>query len=566
MSSESALFTKADAMAAFFADNGVPAVFELSGGMIAFLTDAVARLGKTSIINTRHEQAAGFAAEGATRISGKSAVAMGTSGPGATNLITAIASSYFDSVPTIFITGQVNQNELKKSVEQRQNGFQELNIVQAVRGITKYAVAIDSKADLVSELQKSWGLAREGRPGPVLLDIPIDVQQEVLPKLTSYLTNVDSMSASSADELQVEKLLELVAKSDRPIFLLGGGIRTADSSSLMRLIIDKWKIPAVYSLMAIDVLDSSSPYRIGMIGSYGNRWANRAIAKADLVIALGTRLDVRQTGSDPTSFIQGKKIFRVDVDESEINGRIQADISVNVLLQSFIASLAKIDFQVDRSAWLASIQAEAAELPQHQEQPKSVTFNPHEIMQWISSVFKDSNGYVVDVGQHQMWAAQSLSIEPNQRVLTSGGLGAMGFALPAAIGACISKSGRWIVIAGDGCTQLSIAELQTLRQYNLPITLCIVNNGQHGMVAQFQETNMDRRYISTRDGYSTPNFCSVAQAFGIEARRFECSEDLGKSADFVSQWDDGPIILEFMVSLEAKALPKMGMGNSIQDL
>lgn len=566
MSIESVPFTKADLIATFFAENDVSAVFELSGGMIAFITDAVARLGKTTIINTRHEQAAGFAAEGATRVSGKSSVAMGTSGPGATNLITAIASSFFDSVPTIFVTGQVNQNEIKKSVEQRQNGFQELDIVQATQGITKYAVRINSETDLLSELQKSWAIAHRGRPGPVLLDIPIDVQQEVLPRLNMGLSQLDDDLLNSTVDLQVGKLLELIAKSERPIFLLGGGIRTSDSTSLMRLIIDKWKIPAVYSLMAIDVLDSSSPYRIGMIGSYGNRWANRAIAKADLVIALGTRLDVRQTGSDPTSFTQGKEIFRVDIDENEIKGRISANFSIRVLLQHFLASLANVEFQVDFSAWLTSIQAEAAELPQDQEQPESVTFNPDEIMKWISSVCEDSNGYVVDVGQHQMWAAQSLRVGPNQRVLTSGGMGAMGFALPAAIGAAVSKSGRWIVIAGDGCTQLSIAELQTIRQYDLPITLCIINNEQHGMVAQFQESNMDGRYISTRDGYSTPDFCSIARAFGIEAHRFESSQDLAKSTHFISRWDDGPLILEFKLSLEARALPKMEMGSSIQDL
>ena len=566
MSSESAPFTKADLIAAFFADNGVPAVFELSGGMIAFLTDALARLGKTPIINTRHEQAAGFAAEGATRVIGRSAVAMGTSGPGATNLITAIASSYFDSVPTVFITGQVNQNEIKKSPEQRQNGFQELDIVQAVRGITKYAVAINSKTDLLGELQKSWTLAHESRPGPVLLDIPIDVQQESASRLPSYLFRAGHTSVSSGEELRVGELIELVTNSERPVFLLGGGVRTSGSTHLIREIINKWKIPAVYSLMAIDVLDSSSPYRIGMIGSYGNRWANRAIAKADLVIALGTRLDVRQTGADPTSFIQGKKIFRVDVDETEINGRIRADVSVIVALQDFVAAMAQVEFQVDRSAWLASIQVEAVNLPQQQEQPESVIFNPDEIMQWISSVSKEANGYVVDVGQHQMWAAQSLRLENNQRVLTSGGLGAMGFALPAAIGAAVAKAGRWFVIAGDGCTQLSIAELQTIRQYNLPVTLCIINNDQHGMVAQFQETNMDGRYTATRDGYSTPDFCSVARAFGIESRRLESSQDLQNSASFVSQWDDGPLILEFKLSLDAKALPKMGMGSSIQDL
>jgi acetolactate synthase-1/2/3 large subunit len=318
--------------------------------------------------------------------------------------------------------------------------------------------------------------------------------------------------------------------------------------------------------MGIDILDSSSPYRIGMIGSYGNRWANRAMARADVVIALGTRLDVRQTGSDPTSFLQGKRVFRVDIDEEEINGRIRADTSVHIKLERFIEALAKVKFQIDCSEWLASIRTEAIENPQSQEQPEALIFNPDDIMQWISSVSTRANGYVVDVGQHQMWAAQSLKIGKDQRVLTSGGLGAMGFALPAAIGASIGQPGRWIAISGDGCTQLSVPELQTIRHYNLPITLCIINNAQHGMVAQFQETNMGGRYTATRDGYSTPDFCKLGQAFGIESRRVENSQDLDFLFDFVAQWNDGPLIIEFIVSFEAKALPKMGAGGLNQDL
>lgn len=566
MNDQSLPFTKSDLVATFFAERDVPAVFELSGGMIAFLTDAIARLGKTPIISTRHEQAAGFAAEGATRITGRSAIAMATSGPGATNLITAIASSYFDSVPTIFITGQVNQNELKKSIFQRQNGFQELDIVQAVRGITKYAASIDSHTNLLDELEKAWAIAHEGRPGPILLDIPIDVQQELISVNIGKESLEREFSNKQASNFRIDELLKLIHSSERPIFLLGGGIRSSRATKILREIISRWKLPAVHSLMGVDILDSSSPFRIGMIGSYGNRWANRAIAKADLIVALGTRLDVRQTGPDPTEFIQGKKIFRVDVDEFEISGRVKADISVEANLQSFITALSEIDFEVDRLDWLASIHKEAESFPQWAEQPSDVDFNPDEIMKWLSSLPTKINGYIVDVGQHQMWAAQSLRLQANQRFITSGGLGSMGFALPAAIGAAVSAPGRWIVIAGDGCSQLSIAELQTIRQLNLPITLCILNNHQHGMVAQFQETNMDGRFTATRDGYSAPNFCKVANAFGIESRLIENPKDLVDATEFVSTWNSGPLVLEFIISTSAKALPKMGMGSSIQDL
>jgi len=303
-----------------------------------------------------------------------------------------------------------------------------------------------------------------------------------------------------------------------------------------------------------------------MIGSYGNRWANRTIARSDLVIALGTRLDIRQTGADTATFTKNKKIFRVDVDKFEIDGRISADFSVETSLQIFLTEMSKLDVTFDYSEWLAEIYAEKANFPQRLEQSESITFNPSDIMQWISSLSSKNNGYVVDVGQHQMWAAQSLVIESDQRFMTSGGLGSMGFALPAAIGAAVATAGRWIVIAGDGCSQLSIAEFQTLYHYNLPITLCIINNGQHGMVAQFQETNLDGRYISTREGYSSPDFTKIANAFGIKSLRFQNMDELEKAQNFVSAWDSGPLVLEFMVSLEAKALPKMGMGTSIQDL
>ena len=566
MESESQQLTKSDLLAYFLAESRVPAVFELSGGMIAFITDAIARLGKTPIISTRHEQAAGFAAEGATRFTGRSAVAMATSGPGATNLITAIASSYFDSVPTIFITGQVNQKELKKNLNQRQNGFQEFDIVQSVYGITKYAVRLNSKSNLLNELTKAWKIAKSGRPGPVLLDIPIDVQQENISRDFEKKIIKPVTIQKDSKNLRIDKLLQLIKESERPIFLLGGGIQTSKVTNILRQVIDKWKIPAVHSLMGIDVLEASSPYRIGMIGTYGNRWANRAIAKADLIIALGTRLDIRQTGPDLNEFICGKKIFRVDIDSYELKGRIKANVSVNANLERFVRALSEIDFRGDYSKWLAEIKMEEKLFPQRAEQPIDVAFNPDEIMVWLSSMQLKINGYIVDVGQHQMWAAQSLRLRENERFITSGGLGAMGFALPAAIGASVSHPGRWIVITGDGCAQLSIAELQTIQQLNLPITVCILNNNQHGMVAQFQESNLGSRFTATREGYSAPNFCKVSQAFGITSHYIENSQDLIDAKEFVSKWNSGPLVLEFSISLAAKALPKMGYGDAIQDL
>ena len=546
--------TKSQLVAEFIAFKQVPAVFLLSGGMIAFLADAVAKNGKTPIVNLRNEQAAGFAAEGATRVSGKSAVAMGTSGPGATNLVTAVASSYFDSVPTIFITGQVNQNEIKKTANQRQNGFQELDIVQMVKGITKYAKRIDSQTDLFSELERAWAYANEGRSGPVLLDIPIDVQQEYT---ESQVPNLRPSNSIKNSDSKLEELSQLLHSSLKPIFLLGGGIRSSSTSNLIQNIITSWKIPAVHSLMGIDILPSDSPYRIGLIGSYGNRWAHKAINEADLIIALGTRLDIRQTGANIEAFMRNKSIFRVDIDDYELNGRLKADISVNYELKEFIKAMNSLEIEIDTSDWIEAIHAQRVQQPQVNEQPKNVEFNPDEIMQLLSTISKRSNGYVVDVGQHQMWAAQSIKISQGQRFITSGGLGAMGFSLPAAIGAATALSGRWVVIAGDGCAQLSIAELQTLKHYKYPITICIFNNGQHGMVAQFQEEYLENRFVATREGYSAPNFTVVASAFGIEAIQIRNMDEFQSNIGKIENWNDGPLLIEFIIPNNAKALPKL---------
>jgi acetolactate synthase-1/2/3 large subunit len=558
--------TKSDLIAKFIAERKVPSVFLLSGGMIAFLADAIYRLGETPIVNTRHEQSAGFAAEGATRITNIPTIAMATSGPGATNLITSIASSFFDSIPTIFLTGQVNQTEIKKTSQQRQNGFQELDIVDMVKNITKYSLRVDSKTDLYEELNKMWATAISGRPGPVLLDIPIDVQQEIVLFPNSYESQDELIESETVLPLFIETILTELRKSSRPIILVGGGVRASGSSDIFRNLSLNWKIPVVHSLMAVDVLDSSSLFRVGMIGSYGNRWANQALAKSDLVIALGTRLDVRQTGHDLKAFVKDKRIIRVDVDNAELNGRLTADVSFKVDLKKVILALNETSLKHDFSEWNQTIRNLSDTQPQKSEQSTEVEFNPDDIMKWISQISSRSAGYVVDVGQHQMWAAQSLNLGVNQRFITSGGLGSMGFALPAAIGASFTDKKEWTVITGDGCTQLSISELQTIKHYNIPIKVCILNNNQHGMVAQFQENNLQNRFVGTREDYSAPNFSEVSRAFGIEAIKLSSLKELYQSTDYVLNWNSGPIILEFMISNKAKALPKLSMDESIHDL
>jgi acetolactate synthase-1/2/3 large subunit len=351
-----------------------------------------------------------------------------------------------------------------------------------------------------------------------------------------------------------------------PLILAGAGIRLGGAVDAFREFVNQSQIPVVHSLMAVDVLPSKSIQRVGMIGSYGNRWANKALAAADVLLVLGSRLDVRQTGGSVTKFQENKTIIRVDVDEFELNGRVIADINLKMSISDFISRIGLIEPSDNAIEFTKKIQQWKVDFPAVDEQEVSIDLNPNFLMEWLSENFSEVSGYSVDVGQHQMWAAQSIEISASQRFITSGGLGAMGFSTPAAIGATQVSNERWVTIVGDGCLQLSISELQTCFQYQIPVAICIFNNKQHGMVAQFQEENMDSRFIGTRDDYSTPDFMSLSRAFSIPALHVSSKKDLESAREFILKWSKGPIVIEFEVSNQAKALPKLNRNSGLGDL
>jgi len=546
-------YTVSDYIADFISNQNISGIFNLSGGMTAFMIDAIHRRGGKEIINPKTEQAAGFAAEGATRASGSPAVAFATSGPGATNLITAIASCFFDSTPVIFITGQVNSKELRKNLLQRQNGFQELDIVEMVQGITKSATKVQDANEVAPLLKEAWKVASTGRPGPVLLDIPIDIQQK---PHEIFSATPKATSRASKEQFDHSVVIEAIKNAQRPLILAGGGIRLDKSVELFRNFVNAWKIPVVTSLMGIDALESESEFNLGLIGSYGYEYSNNALFTCDLLIAVGSRIDVRQVPWDPIDFCKNKRIIRVDIDLHELSGRIKSNLEYQETTREFFSSLVShsipnngIRFR-NESKSLSSVN-----VPKGNELSPAGSINPGEFLKKISEICQSTNGYIVDVGQHQMWAAQSLRIYPHQRFMTSGGLGSMGFATPAAIGAASAKSGRWIVIAGDGGFQMSTNELETIQELNLDMTILVLNNKQHGMVAQFQRENLESRFISTREGYSAPNFQKVAEAYGVKSYK------INSYADFMAMPKEyllgpGPTLIEVLISQEEEALPK----------
>jgi len=548
-------------------EKNVTAVFEMSGGMITHLLDSIHLFGKTRIVSTHHEQAAAFAAEGYGRMTGVPGVAMATSGPGATNLLTGVGSCYFDSTPAVFITGQVNRHEQKGNKAIRQLGFQETDIVSMAAPITKHATMVQNPESLQESLEHAFETATSGRPGPVLLDIPMDVQRlqiEPKPVGPSKLTKVLS------DEMGpfLEETLKALHQAKFPLILIGGGIRSGRCTDMLLRLIEKLGVPVVNSLMAVDVLPFLHPLRVGMIGTYGNRWANIALHKSDCILVLGSRLDVRQTGSDTKAFSNGKSFFHVDCESGEMNNRVEGCRTLVSELRTFLEfAIAHVSRQVKKDDWQFEISESRRQWPDDGELPGIDGINPNQFMHALSAATPSASAYVVDVGQHQMWAAQSLRLGADQRFLTSGGMGSMGFALPAAIGVSVAVPHRpCVMIAGDGGFQTNIQELETVRRYGLPIKMIVINNQCHGMVRQFQESYFGGRYQSTFWGYSAPDFEKVSQAYGIRAKTIRDTKELEFAMDWLSSDNAVPCLLQVMVDTYANAYPKVAFGCPISEM
>ena len=562
--------TNAEYVARYIQARGVTHVFELIGGMITFLIDALHQQTDIKIVSMHHEQGAAFAAEGWARMKGIPSVAMATSGPGATNLITGIGSCYFDSVPMVFITGQVNRHEQKGDKDIRQLGFQETDIVSMVRPITKAAWLVNNPDDLPRILDEAFAIAISGRPGPVLIDIPMDVQRHALPDSLQ----IEKTSSDHAPPVDVRSrshyLNELslaLASSKKPIVLAGGGVRSGRAGEEFRALIDHLQIPVVHSLMAVDVLPRCSSKRIGMIGSYGNRWANLGFGQSDLVLVLGSRLDIRQTGSDVAGFSVGRRFFHIDCAAGEVNNRVLGCTPWIEELAPFLeAAIRELSANAGyRPEWQMELEQLRQKWPDTHELLSATGINPNAFMHSLSRHTPYAQAYVADVGQHQMWAAQSIDLETHQRFLTSGGMGAMGFALPAAIGASLA-SGPVVIIAGDGGFQLNLQELQTIARNHLPIKIVVINNKCHGMVRQFQESYFKGRYQSTAWGYDAPNFVKVAEAYGIKAGLVDKNEDIESALINLSADPYAPYLLEVSLDTMTNAYPKLAFGRTFGEM
>jgi acetolactate synthase-1/2/3 large subunit len=557
-----------DAIARFLSAHGVHICFELIGGMITHIVDSLSLEKDFEIISVHHEQAAAFAAEGvARRRAGKQmALAMGTSGPGATNLMTGIGSCWLDSIPCLFITGQVNTSELKGSAGVRQQGFQELDIISLVRPITKFASQVLTPGDLLPQLHHAMSLAFSGRMGPVLLDIPNDVQRMDIPDgeveqwLLAPLANPEPAPPPRTENL--ETLSELCRQARKPLICLGGGARWIPALDQFVTAMQDNGIPYVSTLMGQERLERSHAY-FNMIGAYGNREANRAVQEADLLIVLGARLDIRQTGADAGDFARSAKIVQVDIDPTQLDNRVKADLSINCNLDEFMRVFCpdKNTFCRIDPGWMEQLAA-YREAVARDEYPDWAC-SPSRIFSQMNDAFRGyAVDYVCDVGNHQMWAAHSIRLDKNQAIHHNGGMGAMGFALPAAIGMCCASDRKVVVITGDGSLQVNIQELDTIARLESNLAIVVMNNYSLGMVKNFQDMYFDGRDQSTMRGYSCPSFVAVAQAFGIDAVAVRSEQELVpalRRAVAASK----PILIEIIMEGATECRPRLAFGKKL---
>lgn len=556
-----------DFIAEFLVKKGIKSVFELSGGMITHILDSLSKKTDINIITMHHEQAAAFAAEGYARITGLPGIALATSGPGATNLLTGIGSCYFDSTPAVFITGQVNRHELKGDRGIRQLGFQETDIVAMAKPITKGCFQISDPDTIPAVFEQAFKLALEGRPGPVLIDIPMDVQRIQIE--VPYFEQ-ETPRHNEIDKVILQDLIKDIKKAKKALILSGRGIKAGNCQDLFNQFVSKTKIPVITTLLGLDTINYDDVQRVGFIGSYGNRWANIAFGECDLLIVLGSRLDIRQTGAD-TKFIENRKIYHIDCEKAEINNRVKGCEGIVADLDSFFkdfdTAVSSLLFDFPHT-WMNHIDDLKKTWPDTKElTPKGI--NPNVFMHSLSSQSQKAKAYLADVGSHQMWAAQSLELGSNQHFLTSGGMGAMGFSLPAGIGACIAlEKEPVVVIVGDGCMQLNIQEMQTIVRNNLPVKIVVMNNRTLGMIRQFQDSYFESRYQSTYWGYSAPDFAKVALAYGMEAMTIDNPNEVETAVQWL--WKDEnaskPQLLQVLVDPHTNTYPKIAFGRPITEM
>ena len=540
---------------------GVDVVFGYPGGAIMPAYDALSK-SKIHHVLVRHEQGASHMADGYARASGKVGVCMATSGPGATNLVTGIATAALDSVPMVCITGQVPSHLIGT------DAFQETDITGVTLPITKHNYLVTRVEDIAPTLQEAFYVARSGRPGPVLVDITKDAQiaaiegYEYDPK-SVRLPGYRPDYRAKGDEL--ERAAELINGAQRPVVLAGNGIIKAEASEALIAFVEKTGIPVAETLLGLGGFPATHDLSLGMMGMHGETWVNKAIQEADLLIALGMRFDDRVTGNLAT-YAQISKKIHVEIDPAEINKNVKVDVAIVGDARATLEKLTPMVKEQARNTWCEAIDKLKGDsaVRDVQQLPSSDHLYAAHVIFDLWKLTEGKATVVTDVGQHQMWEAQYYKHDYPRKLITSGGLGTMGFALPAALGAKFAcpEEEVWVVV-GDGGFQMTACELSTLAQERKKINIAIINNGYLGMVRQWQEFFYDKNYQATP--MSNPDFVKLAEAHGIKGIRVEKREDIAKAYAEAKEYP-GSVVIDFVVLREDSVYPMVPSGATLDDM
>ena len=546
---------------------GVEVVFGIPGGATIPLYDAMLRSPIRHVL-TRHEQGAGHMAEGYAHATGRVGVVTGTSGPGATNLVTPLQDALMDSVPLVAITGQVASTSIGN------DAFQEADISGIAMHCAKHAYLVTDPADIIDTIHEAFHIARTGRPGPVLVDIPknhlnapVSWKEPTLSGLPGYKPKLDG------HPLQVRRALEMLRTAERPVLYVGGGVVKAEAHRELLELAEAADTPVVTTLMARGAFPDDHRLALGMPGMHGTYAAITAMQKADLLVALGARFDDRVTG-DPASFAPYARVIHVDIDPAEIGKVRKPEVpivgDVRRVLQQMLDAIGKaaaMDDATDRGPWLETVRGWATAHPLHYTQQDDGPIKPQFVVEQLMEATDGEAIVVAGVGQHQMWASQFWRFREPRTWINSGGLGTMGFAVPAAIGAKVGRPDALVyAIDGDGCFQMTSQELITAAVERIPVKVAVLNNSSLGMVRQWQNLFYDGRYSAVEFGADLPDYVRLAEAMGCIALRATSPEDVRTVIDKSITIDDRPVVVEFKVDPEEMVFPMVPAGGSNDDV
>jgi len=568
-----------DYILSFLEKKNVKNVFTITGGAICFLMDAFSRNKNMNYISVRHEQAAAMMADSYSRLGPNFSATMVTSGPGATNLLTGIACSWFDSIPSMHICGQVNRYELtgfnKSTKNVRQIGFQETDIVSMSKPITKFAYQLKNENEIRYVLEKAFHISQTGRPGPVLIDIPMDLQRKkIIPKnLKSFYPKKKQINKQKLVK-QIKEILNNFKKAKRPVIIIGGGIRVSRTNKELFYFLKKFNIPLVTTWSGIDSISHDLKNYIGSIGVYGSRAANFVIQNSDFVLSLGSRLDTRVTGGVLKNFARKAVIASVDIDKNELNKNrgLKISIKINDSLLDFFINFKKIsnNVTINKEEWLKKsiLWKEKYPIVSKDYKNQKQYVNPYFFMEKLSNLLANDDVVVADDGAHLTWTIQALKVLKNQRLFSAFGNSPMGYAFPASLGASIAlKKKRIICIDGDGSIQIKIQELQTMVSNQLPIKIIVLNNNGYGIIKQFQELYLNKRYeaVDSKKGVTNPNFLRIAKAYGVNYSEIKNNSNINKVLSKAIKSKNAEFINVF-VKPDQKIIPKLTFGSPLEDL